>query len=262
MIHHTLPKDKAIVDHYADASSMYSDDTPNDVVQRPCPDTPEGHTRTDYRVLDPAEPYRAIVAEVQTKTWPGLPRSDIENYEDTFAEQTCRKSRPLRTRRDDVKLAQSVTLSKSGLQSTSSSTYGKLKPNPYVEPRCQTKGNLKAIRFQDTANGLADPTKDLKDTQVTRPIWADESPATYSYSVHGSHSVQTLRRSGFRHHESALQPVTASDQGRPEDLLDCEQARATVKGELPVYHPLRNVPVRKGWVKKVAQAITDRGQNE
>jgi hypothetical protein len=270
MIHHTLPHDTAQLDQgYAsryclsDTSSIYSKQETDDNTMYIRSGTPEILTHNDYHMSDPAQPYREIVADMQMKVWPELYRRSVANNNLVLLESD--RSRVTSTSTLSSETPQSMSylrLPEPALRLTSDWTSKRPKPEKSMQTRYQTNGKPKAVRFQDTPDDLAEPSLESDGAEVMSPLQAEEKSTSHTLLLERSRSNGNVRRTGVHQNASASRSVATSVHEPPKDFLHSEQARSAAKDELPVYRPVKNVPVRRGWVKKVAEAITKRGQNE
>ena len=269
MIHHTLPQDTALSDQgYAsryclsDTSSIYSKEETDDSTMRIRSGTPEILTHNDYHMSDPAQPYREIVADMQMKVWPDLYKRSIANNDLVILESDRSRTKSTDTlSRDIPQLIPYLRLPGPALRLPTYSTSRTSRPQMYTETRHETNGNLKAVRYQDTADEPEEPSVNSDDAEATSPLRSREN-SSHMFQSERSRSPKNVRRTGVHHNASVSRSVATSVHEPPRDFLHSEQARSAAKDELPVYRPVKNVPVRRGWVKKVAEAITKRGQND
>ena len=269
MIHHTLPQDTALSDQgyvsrycLSDTSSIYSKDETDDSTMHIRSGTPEILTHNDYHMSDPAQPYREIVADMQMKVWPDLYKRSIANNDLVILESDRSRTKSTNTFSSDTpQFIPYLRLPEPALHLPADSTSRSFRPKMYTETRHETNDNLKAVRYQDTADDPAEPSLDSDNAEVTSSLRSREN-SSHTFQFERSHSPKNVRRTGLHHNASASRSVATSVHESPRDFLHSEQARSAAKDELPVYRPVKNVPVRRGWVKKVAEAITKRGQND
>ena len=270
MIHHILLQDTALLDpeyaskyYLSDTSSIYSKEETGESTMQIRHGTPEIIIHNDYRISDPAQPYREIVAEMERKIWPELYRHSIANNNPVLLEPDRSKTTSTNTLSSDTpQFIPYFRLPEPVLPLPTYSTPRRFRPKTYTEARHEPNGNWKAVSTQDTADDPAGPSLDSDDAEVTSPLQAEEQSTAYTLPLQRSRSPNNVRRTGLHHNASASRSVATSVREPPRDFLHSEQARSAAMNELPVYRPVKNVPIRRGWVRKVAEAITKRGQNE
>jgi hypothetical protein len=217
----------------------------------------------DYHMSDPAQPYREIVADMLMKVWPDIyGRSNARNSLVLLDSDYSRTTSTSTLGSETPQLMQYFRLPGPALLLSTHSTPRRFKPRTYMETRYKTIGNLKSVQSQDTADDPAEPSLDSDDAEAISPHQAEENPTSQTLLPQRSPLIGNVRRTGAHHNASASRSVATSAHKPPNDFLHSESARSAAKDELPVYRPVKNVPVRKGWVKKVAEAIAKRGQNE
>jgi hypothetical protein len=267
MIHHTLPQDAALLDQgydsLSDTSSIYSKEETDDSTMHIRSDTPEILTHNEYHMSDPAQPYREIVADMLMKVWPDVYGRRIANNNPVLLKSDGSKTISTSTLSSETLESMSyLRLPEPALRLTSDWTSKRPKQEKSMQTRYQTNSNPKVVRFQDTSDDLAEPSLESDGAEAMSPLQAREELAPHTLLLERPRSNGNVRRTGDHHNASASQSVATSVHEPPKDFLHSEQARSAAKDELPVYRPVKNVPVRRGWVKKVAEAITKRGQNE
>lgn len=219
-------------------------------------------TRTDYPMSDPAQPYREVVADMQMKVWPDLYKRSIANNNLVLLESDRSRTKSTNTLSSETpQFVPYLRLPEPALHLPTYLTSSSFRPKMYTETHYETNDNLKAVQSQDTVDDLAELFLDSDDAEVTSPF-RDRETSLHTCQSERPRSPKNVRRTGLHHNASALRSVATSVHEPPRDFLHSERARSAAKDELPVYRPLKNVPVRRGWVKKVAEAITKRGQNE
>ncbi|KAJ8110671.1 hypothetical protein OPT61_g6544 [Boeremia exigua] len=233
----------------SDTSSIYSNHEAENK-ERSLSVTSSASSRSMQQDLDLALPYLEIVAQLRQSIYPSWPKEGLCKSDATPAESPTSESMSSSPQSEDAQLfewARSGSTSKESYSSRSTTEENPSRPVLYTEPQLESNGRLKAVQFQNAAKNLAAPLPDRSRAGVPWPLWIEGGPTMPGSGLRKSRSLLSLRRHG------RSQLDIAPDDKKAKDVLDS-------KDEPPVFHPLTNVPIRKGWVKKVVRTITERGQ--
>lgn len=237
--------------------SSYSEDEIDSSTERSRPQRAKLLPIYYHHISDPAQPYRELVSSLQAQVWPDLQKAITPNDETVASllpyqgtTSTARNRYPGKTR-----LIGELSISQSDLQPIPEATFETFKAIAYTATQSPTK----AVRFEDTAAELAAPSTDLNNTKVTPPFPKSEESNPRSILLRRLQSLRRPLRESVSGKEQIVRVVGVPGRDPTPDMLQCERTRAAVKNELPFYESAR-VPIKKGWVRKVAQAISERGQ--
>ncbi|KAF2631153.1 hypothetical protein BU25DRAFT_481672 [Macroventuria anomochaeta] len=289
MVHHSLPAESSTVDKgktsaddfepklevsqihaqdflnededlLTDASSIYSQDGMNDdFFKRSLSVSSLDPSRGARREVDPSLPYRAIIAAQRARIFPEWLKDFSYDNEASPSESGSQMSTSSSVQSEDfhhLNPAGSFTSSKSSYEKASDVEHKKPSPILYAEPHFQMSGNIKAVRFQDTADNLASPSTELSKAEGTRPLWIGEKPTLSRMLPRRSNSVLNLGWSRSIRNRLTSQSSSTLLDDRPRNSFKIKRTHVTGQA----YHPLTNAPVRKGWVRRMARAFTERGQ--
>lgn len=250
-------------DTQTEASSVYSDNATDNDLERSQSFTSVESLVKPANENDPSVPYRAIVAKIQAEVYPTWPQADTYGCELTPSNSGSKGSALSfeisndASRRDSVlsvSRARPSTDSKSSDTSVSSLEQTLPTPKLYTEPRFERRGVVKAVRFQDTASGLACPFTELRSAEGTSPLLVGNSSTHLPTLPERAHTLLRMRRPGTFKYSLASRSTSALLTAPGYNWPNPSQTANQVQGQ----QPLMEIPRKRGWVKRMAQALTDR----
>jgi len=135
----------------------------------------------------------------------------------------------------------------------------------YPEPLARSTMVARAVRFEEHIVGP--PPKMMESTQVeNKPPLGKVAGSVKSLerarSVSGLRQTLSLRRrkSIGQSSASSVPSVPASRPSRTDSVLQRDRTNTASETNPPTYHPLTTVPVKRGWVKRMARAFTEKGE--
>ncbi|KAH6614158.1 hypothetical protein C7974DRAFT_475959 [Boeremia exigua] len=229
-----------------DASSIYSDHGSEETQTQSL----SAASRTLHEYHDNpglALPYQEVIAEMRAKTYPARPKEDSHDDSPTpsrpvsWTESSTIRSNDARWR----------TSPKTSLETTSGAEPDAFRPVMYTEPRLQTNGKLRSLRFQDTAGDLPAPSLEWSQAEGKPPLRIDDDPKKYKQLLRGSRSTLSSRP------RFAASVASLWVDKRSEDGLDVSQACTSTEHDDQVCDSLTKEPVKKGWFRKIRQAFAE-----
>lgn len=254
---------RQIEEPFTDTSSIYSDNETGDEMERSLLAVSNTYSRNIQHEPNPALPYLRIISDLRETMYPVRPKMGSYNGDMTRWKSIPSKSMPDLVASNTLQRTQwarSDSTTNNDFTSTFAARQGSSRPIMYTEPQSQSNGKLKAIRFQDTLDGLSTPSRDWSRAEVSQPLWVGGFSEMPANGPRRSRSALSLRLPGRVRHDNPSPSRSAVINERLEDVPVGEPAPFTSRDELQMFHPLTDVPVRKGWVRKVVRTFAARGQ--
>jgi hypothetical protein len=211
--------------------------------------------------------YREIIAGSRAEISPDRYQQHRRDEEAIHSEPSSQDSRFSSIRSEDTPAFGTTTPSESQHKSSYESN-----PRPekirttvqHKEPHSRSIPTIKAVRFEEHDVGALPMTTDLSKVEE-QPRGKTSGPAI---SLERSRSVSSLRRTlSLRRTRSvgyvSASPANSAPPSRPsriDSVLQTDRTDTVPKTDSPTYHPLTTVPVKKGWVRRMARAFTEKGE--